>query len=182
MEEYSSPSQLPLLRGALIAALLIMIGGAVAYARLSTHDSPASPIGETAVEVSGTPTPTMGASASSASNESASATVTPSATVVASDYIDGTYTTTESYQTPGGTENITVSITLAADKVTASSVTPNATNRDSKEYQADFVGGYKQFVTSKDIDTITLSRVSGSSLTSSGFNKALAAIKAQAAS
>ena len=95
-------------------------------------------------------------------------------------YTDGEYTETGSYSTPGGTEDITVTLTLADDIVTAVSAKGSATSGNSAQYQSQFLSGYKANVEGKDVDTISLSRISGSSLTSDGFNKALEAIKADA--
>lgn len=50
----------------------------------------------------------------------------------ASVYKDGTYTTTASYSSPGGTEKITVSLTLKGDKVVASNVTTTPADHDSR--------------------------------------------------
>lgn len=99
-----------------------------------------------------------------------------------SGYKDGTYTANGSYQSPGGTESVGVSITLTDGVVTASSVEEGATSAEAREYQEDFISTYRSFVTGKKIDDIRLSRVSGSSLTSIGFNNALETIKDQAKS
>jgi len=95
-------------------------------------------------------------------------------------YKDGTYTETGNYITPGGRETIKVTVTLANDIITDASVTGDATSGESKEYQSDFIGGFKKLVVGKDIDEVSLSRVAGSSLTSNGFNTALKLIKADA--
>jgi len=95
-------------------------------------------------------------------------------------YIDGTYTETGNYITPGGRETIKVTVTLANDIITEASVTGDATSGESKEHQSDFIGGFKKLVVGKDIDEVSLSRVAGSSLTSNGFNTALKLIKADA--
>ena len=95
-------------------------------------------------------------------------------------YKDGSYSSEGSYSSPGGNEEIAVTITITNGKVTNSSVKPRAATNESKEYQADFVDGYKVLVTGKDLATLQLGRVSGSSLTSRGFNEALDAIRSQA--
>jgi uncharacterized protein with FMN-binding domain len=99
-----------------------------------------------------------------------------------SDYKNGTYTATGNYTSPGGNESITLSVTLQGDIITDSSVQEGATDPEAREYQADFISGYKAFVTGKNISSVRLSRVSGSSLTSGGFNRALDQIKQQAKS
>ncbi len=97
-------------------------------------------------------------------------------------YKDGTYIATGTYNTPeGGTETIKVSITLSDDIIIDSSVTANTSNAsESERYQKQFIAGYKLFVTGKKITDVKLSAVSGSSLTSSGWNSAVASIEAQA--
>jgi uncharacterized protein with FMN-binding domain len=95
-------------------------------------------------------------------------------------YKDGTYSADGSYNAPSGTESITVEVTLAGDKITDITVTPHATDPTAKGHQAEFVGGIADQVVGKDIDTLNVTKVSGSSLTSGGFKIAIAAIKEQA--
>lgn len=95
-------------------------------------------------------------------------------------YKDGTYTADGSYQAPSGTESITVELTLADDKITDITVTPHATDPTAKGHQAEFVGGIAEQVFGKDIDTLNVTKVSGSSLTSAGFKIAITAIKGEA--
>lgn len=98
-----------------------------------------------------------------------------------SGYTDGTYTATASYRTPESSEQVTVTLTLKDGVVTSSSLSfPQTRERESRQYQSQFESGYKQYVVGKTIDSISLSRVSGSSLTSNGFNAALEEIKTQA--
>ena len=73
-------------------------------------------------------------------------------------------------------------MTLKDGAVTETSATSGAIDDEGKEYQSDFIAGYKQQVVGKKVDTISLSRVSGSSLTSQGFNNALKQIETQAQS
>ena len=105
---------------------------------------------------------------------------TPASPVGTSTYKDGSYTAEGWYITPGNDGKISVRITLKNNVVMDSTVIGEATNPQSKEYQADFIGGYKAQVTGKAISTLKLGKVSGSSLTPNGFNAALETIKAQA--
>lgn len=98
----------------------------------------------------------------------------------ASTYADGTYTATGSYRTPESVEQITVTLTLASDIVTDVEVTGTPTNRESVEYQGKFISGIDDVVVGKNIADLNVSKVSGSSLTSGGFNDALAKIEAEA--
>lgn len=95
---------------------------------------------------------------------------------------DGTYTETGTYATPGGQESVVVTVTLAQGVITATSVEGSGGNGNTIEYQGKFIGGYKDLVVGKKIDDVSLSRVSGSSLTSQGFNNAIDAIKKDAQS
>lgn len=96
-------------------------------------------------------------------------------------YADGTYTAEGSYATPESVEEISVTVTLEGDVITAVEVTGNPTKRESEQYQGQFIGGIEEVVVGQDIDDISVSRVAGSSLTSGGFNEAIEAIKAEAA-
>lgn len=96
-------------------------------------------------------------------------------------YKDGTYDAIGNYISPGGDEQIDVSLTLKDGVINDINVTSLATRPTSKEKQGQFISGYKSMVVGKNIDDVSLTVVSGSSLTSTGFNDALNKIKAQAA-
>jgi hypothetical protein len=64
--------------------------------------------------------------------------------------------------------------------VTDTSAISGANDSDARDFQSQFIGGYKKLVVGKKIDSIRLSHVSGSSLTSQGFNDAIGQIKSQA--
>ncbi|MFB7893815.1 hypothetical protein ACFC1I_16570 [Microbacterium sp. NPDC056044] len=96
-------------------------------------------------------------------------------------YADGTYTADGSYATPESVETISVTVTLQDDIITAVEVTGDPQKRESEQYQGQFIGGIADVVVGQDIDDIQVSRVAGSSLTSGGFNKAIDAIKTEAA-
>lgn len=97
-------------------------------------------------------------------------------------YADGTYTEDGTYVDGGGvSETVTVTITLADDIVTAVEVEGDAASPQSRQYQEAFIGGISDEVVGKEVDSLSVSRVAGSSLTSGGFNDALEKIKADAA-
>ena len=96
-------------------------------------------------------------------------------------YTDGTYTDTGSYQAPSGNETIEVTITLKNDIIESVDVVGEATDPQAKLHQGEFINGIAGIVVGKDIDTIKVDKVGGSSLTSNGFNAAIDAIKAEAA-
>ena len=97
-------------------------------------------------------------------------------------YANGTYTESGSYQSPNGTETVDVTITLGNGVVTDVKVVGKGESRDSQRYQAEFIKGIGAEVVGKDIATLKVSKVAGSSLTSGGFNAAVDTIRADAAS
>ena len=98
----------------------------------------------------------------------------------ASTYKDGEYDAEASYSNPGGESKVKVDLTLADNKITDVTVTPEAENGTSKQYQAKFASGISDEVVGKSLDELNVSKVAGSSLTSSGFNAAIDDIKADA--
>lgn len=98
------------------------------------------------------------------------------------DYADGTYTAEGSYLPPRGEpETITVTVTLQ-DNIVQSVVVEGTPNEpETKLYQGQFVDGISAVVVGKPIDELNVGIVSGSSLTSGGFNAAIEEIKAEAA-
>ena len=97
-----------------------------------------------------------------------------------STYNDGTYSAVGGYNSPGGAETITISLTLKDNAITGTSAKPGATNTEAEEHQADFIAAYEDLVVGKDINQVELSRVAGSSLTTIGFNNAIEQIKNKA--
>jgi hypothetical protein len=95
-------------------------------------------------------------------------------------YKDGTYSATGSYMSPGGNEDLPVTLVIKGDMVTDATVTVGATRKESVNWQNTFISGYKTQVVGKKISEISLSKVSGSSLTPKGFMDALAKIETQA--
>jgi len=107
-------------------------------------------------------------------------TSTPVDTAKKSKYNDGTYSATGSYGSPGGPDKIKITLTLKDDIVTSASAVSMAGDPMSKNFQAKFISGFQAVVVGKNIDDLNVSVVSGSSLTSKGFNDAVAQIKLQA--
>ncbi len=95
-------------------------------------------------------------------------------------YKNGTYTATGTYNTPGGPEEVTVSITLVDGIVTATSSTAVAKAPVSAKFQEEFINSYQNLVVGKNINEVQLDKVAGSSLTPKGFNEAVNQIKTQA--
>ena len=96
-------------------------------------------------------------------------------------YKNGTYTAVGNYESPAGTEQVTLTVTLANGVITDSQFQASSQVRRSQHYMDIFSANYKPLVIGKNIADVQLSQVSGSSLTPQGFTDALAKIKAQAA-
>ena len=101
--------------------------------------------------------------------------------VVTSVYADGTYSASADYRSPGGTHSADISITVANDTVTAATFQSDASNSTSKKYINRFADAYQAEVIGQDLESISLSRVGGASLTTKGYNDALALVKSKAA-
>lgn len=110
------------------------------------------------------------------------ATSTQEPMVVAGTYKNGTYSVIGDYVSPGGDEEVGVTLTLTDDIITDVAFEVKAERPISVKMQEAFAADYKQFVVGKKIDEVELTKVSGSSLTPKGFNDALAKIKAEAKS
>lgn len=95
-------------------------------------------------------------------------------------YRDGSYQANGTYESPNGSENIIVLIVLENDIVTDVEITTNPNNPTTANYQGQFADGIGELVIGEDIDTLDVTVVAGSSLTSNGFREALTAIKAEA--
>jgi uncharacterized protein with FMN-binding domain len=135
-----------------------------------------------AAETSSAETP--GAADGSATPQSTAESASPAATAdggsSSTTYKDGSYTADGSYQTPETVEKITVSLTIADDTVTAVKVTGDPQASETTHYQAQFRSGISALVVGKKLDDISVDRVAGSSLTSKGFNQAVATIRTEA--
>jgi uncharacterized protein with FMN-binding domain len=148
---------------------LVVIVAAIAIGASVATKGKSDEVAKATATATASPTP---------SSQTLAATTTPAA--AASAYKDGTYSAKGSYQSPGGQESVSVSVTLKGGVVSDSTVTTTGNNPTGKMYQEKFISGYKSQVTGKNIDDIQLSKVSGSSLTSGGFNNALEQIKTEA--
>lgn len=93
---------------------------------------------------------------------------------------DGRYTARGDYTSPGGASAVDVKVTLKDDRVTAITVTPKAENPTAQGYEARFASGVGGKVVGKKLSELNVTKVSGSSLTSQGFDRAIEAIAQQA--
>lgn len=116
-----------------------------------------------------------------ASNTNTEAAVQPtSENIVQSSYKDGTFEAVGDYISPGGGENIDVTLKLKAGIIEDAVVKSMAHRPNSVRYQEIFIDNYKQYIVGKNINDVKLDKVAGSSLTPEGFNDALDKIKAEA--
>ena len=120
------------------------------------------------------------ASTGAASTPSTKTSSAPATTAGSASFKDGTYTEPGTYTSPGGTEHISVTLTLAKDIITAIKVTTVQADPTATGYEHMFEGGISAATVGKDIRTLNIGVIAGSSLTSMGFNQALSAIKADA--
>ena len=97
-------------------------------------------------------------------------------------YKNGTYNVKGNYVSPGGPSEVGVSLTLTDGVITDATAEVLATDATSKRFQTEFVEGFKPMVIGKKLDEVSLTKVSGSSLTPKGFNDAVIQIKAEAQS
>ncbi len=158
----------------IIVIVLIAIAAGAVYAANNSSKSTSDATSETPMQTQSTNT--------SSSTDTTTSTTPATDTTSSHTYTDGSYTATGSYTTPGGTESITITVTLSGNSVSDVSAKGSASRGDSGEYQSRFLSGYKSQVVGKSIDSISLSRVAGSSLTSNGFNSALTKIRSEALS
>ncbi len=108
------------------------------------------------------------------------ASATESKKVQSTTYTDGTYSATGTYQSPAGSEDVSVTLVIQNDTVLSSTFSATSDSGKSREYQKKFSDGYISQVVGKKLSDINVGKVSGSSLTGKGFNDAVRQIQAQA--
>lgn len=98
------------------------------------------------------------------------------------EYKDGTYSADGNYVSPGGPREIGLTITLAGGVITDTTFEGRADDPTSQRFQGEFGDNYAPMIVGKNIDEVSLTKVSGSSLTPKGFTDALEKIKTEARS
>ncbi|MCQ1995025.1 hypothetical protein [Arthrobacter sp. zg-Y1171] len=127
--------------------------------------------------------PAKSPASSPASSPESSAAASPDAAAGSGSYADGEYSGTGSYIPPSGTsEDVDVTLRLEGSVVTELEVETSQKNPTSKQYQREFTSNVKEQVVGRNLDELDVDKVAGSSLTSEGFNRALDAIRSEAAS
>ena len=166
----STNSSTPVFIGALAIANIL---GATLF--VVTHSTPAA-----------TPTSTA-ASNQTATRETATTQksnfVNPSVSgspVSSSGYKDGTYTARANYSVPRGNNSISVALTLTNGVVRSVKSTHDYNDRESGMYIDSFDSRIESIIVGRSLESIALSRVGGASLTTHGFDDALASIATQA--
>ena len=139
-----------------------------------------SPAGEMPAESKTPSQPTAPTTNTSKPSTPAPAAPKP-APAITNDYRNGTYSTQVSFQTPDGTYQISVNLTIANDKITVSTVSfgPKGA-RDG--YSKRFSNSYQSVIIGQDLGSASLTRVGGASLTTRAFNNAIISIRRQATS
>ncbi len=120
------------------------------------------------------PTKPVAPAPSTSPSASPSATPPPAPT---STYKNGNYSATGQYNSPGGRETLRVTVDLSNDVITALAVTSVHIDSTAAAYETAFEGGIQAIVVGKDIDSLHVGPVAGSSLTSIGFTRAIYTIK-----
>jgi hypothetical protein len=132
-----------------------------------------------AASVKKTPTPTPTAHSTSKPKSSPSPTPTPTPTPTY-DYTDGSYSARGSYTSPGGNETLRVTLTVAHDIIQSIEVKSVHVDPTAAQYEAMFEAGISAVAVGKDLATLNVGAVGGSSLTCQGFNAAIATIRNEA--
>ncbi|MCC9173045.1 FMN-binding protein [Arthrobacter sp. zg-Y179] len=156
-----------------------------AAAGLSLLSAAGCAAGEETVDAGQAPaeSPAESAASSPASAPASAPASSPDAAAGSGSYTDGEYSGTGSYIPPSGTsEDVDVTLRLEGSVVTELEVETSQKNPTSKQYQREFTAGVKEQVVGKSLDELDVDKVAGSSLTSEGFNRALDAIRSEAAS
>ncbi|GIG39955.1 hypothetical protein [Cellulomonas phragmiteti] len=86
---------------------------------------------------------------------------------------DGTFRGSGGYETPGGRQQIDVTVVLDDGRVTAVRVDPAATNATSRHFQERFASAVVDAVVGRPLDEVAVDRLAGSSSTGAGFMAAL---------
>lgn len=101
-------------------------------------------------------------------------------TAVTGAYKDGTYTATQLYGVPKGSNDITVTVVISSSAISSVTTSHTSSDRESAMYIDSFDTGINAAVVGKSLDEVSANRVGGASLTTDGFNAALDVVRTQA--
>lgn len=93
---------------------------------------------------------------------------------------DGRYSATGRYLTPGGDESIRVTVRIRDGLVTETAAETEALSPTARQFQDQFGVHVADRAVGRPLATLSVSAVAGASLTSTGFNNALAQIRMSA--
>jgi hypothetical protein len=96
------------------------------------------------------------------------------------DFADGTYAVDAAYRAPSGTETVSVELTLVDGVITSVSTSADSSDREAAHFQSIFAGAISGAAVGRELSGLSVTRVAGASLTSTGFNSALEQIRAEA--
>jgi len=136
-----------------------------------------TPSVSTAAKKTPTSTPTPHSSTKPKSSPSPTPTPTPTPTY---EYTDGTYSARGSYTSPGGTETLRVTLSITDDIIQTLTVKSVHVDQTAAQYEAMFESGIDAVAVGKDLATLEVGAVGGSSLTCIGFNAAIVTIRNEA--
>ena len=97
-----------------------------------------------------------------------------------SPFRDGEYASTGRYLTPGGDESIEVTLRVRDGVITAATSRTEALSPTARQFQEQFRVAIAAQVVARPLSSVMVDVVAGASLTSSGFNDALARIRSEA--
>ena len=158
-----------------VVVLAALVGGTIILTREDDDNTDTASNTQTTSQTEATP-------AQQSATPTTQTEETTQTTSGSSEYADGTYSATGSYSSPGGRESIGVTVTLENDIITSVQLENEADSPTSRDFQESFIEGVVSLVTGVNIDDADVDQVSGSSLTSRGFNEALDSIKEEAES
>ena len=161
-----------------ILILIALVIGVIFYSRQNTTITPPIVTPEVATTP---PTPPLALPPPPSPLPPPAPVSTPTPPAPLSVYKDGAYSAIGDYNSPGGSEQINVSVSLKKDIITSAEVTSNITSGpNAVRFQGMFLANFKSQVIGRNIDDVMLQKVSGSSLTPKGWNDAISKIESQA--
>lgn len=95
-------------------------------------------------------------------------------------YRDGTYTAAGRYLTPGGNESIRVRLQVRSGVIVSAVSETEASSPTAHQFQEQFRVSVAGQVVGRPLASVSVGVVAGASLTSTGFDDALARIRSQA--
>jgi uncharacterized protein with FMN-binding domain len=157
-------------RQKMIASFIVILAVVIVTIGVSASGRNQKPASTTA----STSQPVATDSSNDATSTSSGTSTTPS------NFKDGTFSASTNYETPGGLESMSVSLTIQNGTVTESTLQNKSNNHDSQQYQEEFASTYKSSVVGKKLSDLGSMLISGPSLTAEGFNEALQQIQSEA--